>query len=156
MTANLRILRFDGLHPDTLGHYFAAVGLLAAVGQHWPNVRGCWRNGRFLLLHESLTEQQVKDYLLDTWKPTRYERWWGEAQSSKDDANLWAERNRRSLFEVNVMEGRSGSRHGLIAGGPAGVTTGRIVKGAGAASGTVRGGRERFGAAPAFIRGTSG
>ncbi len=108
MTTDLRVLRFDGLHPDTLGHYFAAVGLLAAVGQHWPDVRGCWRNRRLVLLHESLTEEQVKGYLLDTWQPTRYERWWGDAQKAdtkaKSSSEVWRLRNSRSVQEVQVLE----------------------------------------------------
>jgi len=104
MTADLRVLRFDGLHPDTLGHYFAGVGLLAAVGKQWPDVRGCWRNRRFVLLTEKLTKEQLKGYLLETWQPTRYERWWADAQTSKDDTNLWIERSKRSVIEVTVME----------------------------------------------------
>jgi CRISPR-associated protein Csx17 len=91
-----------------MGHYFAAVGLLAAVGEHWPNVRGCWRNRRFVLLHESLTQEQVKDYLLDTWQPTRYERWWGDAQKAdtkaKSSSEVWRLRNNRSVAEVQVLE----------------------------------------------------
>ena len=88
MTPQLRVLRFDGLHPDTLGHYFAALGLLGAVGQQWAEVRGCWRDRRFLLLHESLTEQQVKDYLLDVWQPTRYERWWGDCAEGRHESQV--------------------------------------------------------------------
>ena len=108
MKAHLRVLRFDGLHSDTLGHYFAALGLLAAVGQRWPDVQGCWRDRRFLLLPESLTGQQVKDHLLDVWRPTRYERWWGDAQKAdtkaKSSAELWRLRNLRSVQEVQVLE----------------------------------------------------
>ncbi len=108
MKAHLRVLRFDGLHSDTLGHYLSALGLLAAVGQRWPDVRGCWRDRRYLLLHESLTEQRVKDHLLDVWRPTRYERWWGDAQKSdtkaKSSAEVWRLRNSRSVREVQVLE----------------------------------------------------
>ena len=108
MTPYLRILRFDGLHPDTLGHYLSALGLLAAVSQRWPNVRGCWRDGRFLLLHESLTEQQVRDHLLDAWQPTCYERWWGDAQKAdtkaKTSSEIWRLRNTHSVQEVQVLE----------------------------------------------------
>jgi CRISPR-associated protein Csx17 len=86
MTPDLRALRFDGLHPDTMGHYFAALGLLAAVAQQWPDVRGCWRDRRFVLLHGSLMERQITDHLLDVWHPTRYERWWGDAQKADTKA----------------------------------------------------------------------
>ncbi len=108
MTPQLRILRFEGIHADSLGHYFSALGLLAAVAQHRPDVRGCWRDRRFLLLHESLTRQQVTDYLLEAWEPTHYERWWGDAQKAdtkaKSSSEVWRLRNSRSLQEVQVLE----------------------------------------------------
>lgn len=98
----------DGLHPDTLGHYLAALGLLAAVGQRWPDARGCWRGQRFLLLHESLTAQQVKEHLLDAWHPTPYERWWGDVQKAdtkaKSSSAVWRLRNSRSVQEVQILE----------------------------------------------------
>jgi CRISPR-associated protein Csx17 len=108
MTGQLHILRFDGLHADTLGHYFAGLGLLAAVGREWPDVRGCWRNRRFLLLHESLSEQEVKGYLLDVWQPTRYQRWWADAQKAdtkaKSSSEVWRLRNSHSVQEVQVLD----------------------------------------------------
>lgn len=108
MTAQLRIHDINGLHPETLGHYFAGLGLLAALSQNWPEIRGCWRNRRFLLLHESATEQQIKDYLFQDWKPTHYERWWGDAQKAdtkaKASSEVWRLRNSRSVQEVQVLE----------------------------------------------------
>jgi CRISPR-associated protein Csx17 len=108
MTSQLRVLRFDGVHPDTLGHYFSALGLLAAVAQRWPDVRGCWRGRRFLLLHESLTLEAVRSHLLDSWEPTRYVRWWGDAQKAdtkaKTSTEVWRHRNRRPVQEVQVLE----------------------------------------------------
>src|SRR5947209_14717552 len=101
MTRPLKVLRFPGIHPDTLGHYLSGLGLLAAVGQRWPDVRGCWRDRRFVLLHESLTEPQVREYLLAEWQPTRYERWWDKAQKKdKSSAAITSERNNRSVPEV--------------------------------------------------------
>lgn len=108
MNSQLHVLRFDGIHPDTLGHYFCGLGLLAAVGQRWPDARGCWRNGRFVLLHGSLNEQQVKDHLLDAWTPTPYKRWWGEFQKAdtkaKSSSAVWRQRNCRPIEEVRVLE----------------------------------------------------
>lgn len=108
MTSHLQVLRFDGLHPDTLGHYFAALGLLSAVAQQRPDVRGCWHERRFVLLHESLVERQIKDHLLDAWCPTRYERWWGNAQKAdtkaKSSSEVWRLRNSRTVQEVQVLE----------------------------------------------------
>ncbi len=104
MTRPLNVLRFPGIHPDTLGHYLSGLGLLAAVGQKWPDVRGCWRDRRFVLVHETLTEEKIRQHLLAEWQPTKYERWWAAAQASKDDAELWSERKDRSVTEVKVME----------------------------------------------------
>jgi CRISPR-associated protein Csx17 len=108
MTRPLNVLRFPGIHTDTLGHYLSGLGLLAAVGQRWPDVRGCWRDRRFVLLHESLTEEKVRQYLLAEWQPTLYERWWDKAQSAdtkaKGSAAVRRERNVRSVPEVRVLE----------------------------------------------------
>lgn len=108
MTSQLRVLHFDGIHPDSLGHYLCGLGLLAAVGQRWPDARGCWRDRRFVLLHGSLSEQAVKDHLLDAWRPTRYDRWWGDAQKAdtkaKSSSAVWRERNCRPVEEVQVLE----------------------------------------------------
>ena len=108
MTRPLNVLPFAGIHPDTLGHYLSGLGLLAAVGQKWPDVRGCWRDRRFVLLHESLTEEQVRQHLLTTWDPTPYERWWDKAQSAdtkaKGSAAVRQLRNDRPVREVRVLE----------------------------------------------------
>lgn len=105
MTRPLSVLQFSGIHPDTLGHYLSGLGLLAAVGQKWPDVRGCWQDRRFVLLHESLSAPQVREYLISQWKPTPYNvRWWADAQKKKDDVKLWAERNNKTVIEINVME----------------------------------------------------
>ena len=39
MTTELRVLRFEGIHSDTLGHYLTALGLLAAIARRWPDIR---------------------------------------------------------------------------------------------------------------------
>ncbi len=110
MTGSLNVLPFPGIHPDTLGHYLSGLGLLAAVGQRWPDVRGCWRDRRFVLLHESLTEEEVREYLLahSQWKPIRYERWWDKVQSAdtkaKGSSAVRRERNVRSIPEVRILE----------------------------------------------------
>lgn len=110
MTRSLNVLPFPGIHPDTLGHYLSGLGLLAAVGQRWPDVRGCWRDRRFVLLHESLTVPAIREYLLahDQWQPSQYERWWDKAQSAdtkaKGSSAVRRERNARSIPEVSILE----------------------------------------------------
>jgi CRISPR-associated protein Csx17 len=104
----LQAVRFDGLHTDSLGHYLAALGLFLAASRKWPELRACWRNGRFLLLGESLTYEQIETYLLDEWKPTLYERWWTDAQKADTKAqnsrHLRRERNGRSVAEMRLLD----------------------------------------------------
>jgi hypothetical protein len=104
MNRPLNVLPFPGIHTDTLGHYLSGLGLLAAMGQRWADVRGCWRDRRFALLHTSLTEEEVRQYLLAEWQPSRYERWWAKAQVAKSPASVQRERNCRSIQEVCVLE----------------------------------------------------
>jgi len=47
---SLPVLRLAGLHLDTLGNYFAALGLLRLAAHRWPAVKGCWRDGVFCLI----------------------------------------------------------------------------------------------------------
>ena len=73
MTQTLNVLSFAGIHTDSLGNYLAGLGLLAATSQKWPAVCGCWRNGRFFLLSDELTDADaIKVFLLKEWKPTSY------------------------------------------------------------------------------------
>lgn len=44
------VIALPGLHLDTLGHYFAAIGLLRLTARKSPAVRGCWRDGAFALI----------------------------------------------------------------------------------------------------------
>lgn len=43
----LKAISLPGLTLDTLGLYFAALGLLRLLSRKWPQVRGCWRQGVF-------------------------------------------------------------------------------------------------------------
>lgn len=108
MTTPLRVLRFEGIHPDTLGHYFGGLGLLAAVSTKWAGVRGCWRGKRFTLVHPTLTHEEVRSFLLGEWEPTKYERWWDKDQKSdtkaQDSEQIRRARNTRSVCEVEMLE----------------------------------------------------
>ena len=108
MNQPLRVLHFDGIHPDTLGHYFCGLGLLAAVSQRWADVRACWRDRRFVLLHPTLTSEEVRYFLLEKWQPTRYERWWKKEQKAdtkaKGSDQIRRARNNRSIHEIEVLE----------------------------------------------------
>lgn len=109
MSLPLRAIPLDGINVDSLGHYLAGLGVLAATAQRWPAVRACWDQGRFTLLsHEIAGLNELTSYLLDEWKPTPYERWWSISQKAdtkaKSSLRLWAERNERSCEEVRVLD----------------------------------------------------
>lgn len=109
MTRTLKVFSFDGIHTDSLGNYLTGLGLLAATSQRWPGIRGCWRDGRFLLLSDEVVNADaISTFLLREWKPTNYERWWATFQKAdtkaKSSAKLWHERNQRSLAEVRLVD----------------------------------------------------
>lgn len=109
MSRTLRAFPFDGINTDSMGHYLAGLGLLAATSQHWPTIRACWRHGRFMLLSDQITDvSAIKQFLLGEWKPTTYERWWSAAQKAdtkaKSSVKLWKERNDRNPNEVKLLD----------------------------------------------------
>ena len=109
MNRTFDVISYDGLHTDSLGHYLAGLGLLVAISSRWPSVRGCWRNRRFVLLtSDGLDDEQVTKFLLNDWRPTKYERWWEIAQKAdtkaKSSLKLWKERNRRPLAETRLLD----------------------------------------------------
>lgn len=61
-------ISLPGLTLDTLGLYFAALGLLRLVSRKWPQVRGCWRNGAFSIIGDDITNDRVFRYLLSLKK----------------------------------------------------------------------------------------
>jgi CRISPR-associated protein Csx17 len=79
-----------------LGDYLAGVGVLLAAATVWPDVRGCWRDGAFVLLDVELDPIRVEASLLK-WRPRPYARWWASQQKfdtkAKTDGNVWAGRN---------------------------------------------------------------
>ncbi|MGA2260041.1 MAG: type I-U CRISPR-associated protein Csx17 [Acidobacteriota bacterium] len=109
-----RLAAFDchGINTDSLGNYLCGLGLLSAVAHGWPGLRGCWRDGHFVLLGETTSSEEmlnrVVDLLQNRWEPTPYERWWVGAQKkdtkAKASSAIWAERNRRSLKEVRLLD----------------------------------------------------
>jgi CRISPR-associated protein Csx17 len=98
----LQAIRFDGIHADSLGHYFMGLGLLSAASRKWTDVRACWREGHFRLLGEGLSLDAVSRYLLESWEPTAYERWWKRCQ--RDPSKLWRERNNCPLSQLQVVD----------------------------------------------------
>ena len=86
MSTLLKAVHCEGIRVDCLGNYLAGLGLLAAASRRWPNVRGCWRRGHFVLVGDAICADAVERFLLDEWKPSPYENWWGEAQKADTKA----------------------------------------------------------------------
>jgi CRISPR-associated protein Csx17 len=84
-STKLTVIPLPGLTLDTLGLYFTALGLLRVLSREWPSVRGCWRDGCFVVLGpESLSV--INDYIYQvgidqTWSD--YGKPW-DAQQKKD------------------------------------------------------------------------
>lgn len=105
MNRTLRAFPFDGINTDSLGHYLAGLGLLAATARRWPTIRACWHHGRFMLLSDQVAKaDEIKRYLLADWKPTPYERWWYKAQLTKRPENIWKVRNERCANDVRHLD----------------------------------------------------
>ena len=79
MSKVLNVVPLAGVCPDSLGNYLVGLELLAALSQKWPAIRGCWRNGSFLLVGNEIERASIESYLLREWSPTAYERWWEKA-----------------------------------------------------------------------------
>jgi len=86
MNTLLNAVHFEGIRVDCLGNYLAGLGLLAAASRRWPNVRGCWRRGHFVLVGEVIDAEAVERYLLEEWEPSPYENWWSNAQKADTKA----------------------------------------------------------------------
>ena len=108
MSNALNVLPFSGIRPDSLGNYLVSLGLLAAVSQQWPAIRGCWRNGNFSLVGDRIERASVESYLLNEWNPTAYERWWAEVQKkdtkAKTDRGLWSTRSQAETAKVRLLD----------------------------------------------------
>ncbi len=77
MNRTLHAFPFDGINTDSMGHYLAGLGLLAATSRHWPTIRACWHRGRFMLLSDQIADiAEIHEYLLNQWTYTNYQRWW--------------------------------------------------------------------------------
>lgn len=110
MNRTLKTIPFDGLNTDCLGNYLAGVGVLAAIAQRWPNMRACWRANRFVLLSDDDTVgvEAIKEYLLNDWHPTAYERTWSTVQKAdtkaKASTGIWRERSEGSIADARLLD----------------------------------------------------
>lgn len=97
-TPALSVIHLAGLHLDTLGHYFAALGLLRLAARQWPSVKGCWRDGVFHLVGGPKYFSELESVLLDVgknneWTPYTINRPRNAASDSPEkkarDLSLW-------------------------------------------------------------------
>ena len=90
----LPVLRLAGLHLDTLGHYFAALGLLRLASRNWPEIKGCWRDGMYCLVGGPVNFAELEEFIRDIaaeakWTP--YNQDWSDTQ--KKDTKEKSARN---------------------------------------------------------------
>lgn len=106
MNKQLSALRFAGVRPDSLGSYLVGLGLLSALAAKWPAVRGCWRDGCFVLVTDEIAFAQVEEYLLNQWHPKPYERWWYAAQMAdkKSDRLIWKSRSAAEVSKTRMLD----------------------------------------------------
>ncbi|MBI1745748.1 MAG: type I-U CRISPR-associated protein Csx17 [Acidobacteria bacterium] len=110
MIDKLPVLRFEGIRPDSLGNYLARLGLISALSSNadWRGLRGCWRDGCFVITASEISREQIESYLLDNWKPTTYSRWWAEKQKAdtkaKSDQSIWRGRSAEAISNVRLLD----------------------------------------------------
>lgn len=126
MNKELKAIHLPGVRPDSLGNYFVGLGLIAAVSKKYPQIRGCWRDGHFVLLGED--SSKIENYLKDEWQPTSYVRWWSDGQKkdtkAQTDESIWQGRNKEAdssqvrLLDAHIIgSGRNQFNHLFGTGG---------------------------------------
>lgn len=85
----LKAITLPGLTLDTLGLYFAALGLLRLLSRRWPQVRGCWRNGVFTVIGGPESSGELEDFVFEIgqeneWTP--YGKPWDAPQKADTKA----------------------------------------------------------------------
>ena len=68
----LSAVTLPGLTLDTLGLYFAALGLLRLLSRRWPMVRGCWRNGVFTVIGGPESSAKLEDFVFEIGQENRW------------------------------------------------------------------------------------
>lgn len=111
-TPALSVVPLAGLHLDTLGHYFAALGLLRLAARQWPSVKACWRDDVFHLIGGPKNATELESVLLDIgannqW--TQYtQEWAGEQKKDTKDktatnVSLWRANQTNEMESVFAL-----------------------------------------------------
>ena len=87
MNTKFRTIPFQGIRADSLGGYLMGLGLLSACSKRWPDIRGCWREGHFTLLHTNLELIEIRDFLLNSWDAPQYPT--GKVSAKETPKTFW-------------------------------------------------------------------
>jgi len=95
----LKAIPLPGLTLDTLGLYFAALGLLRTLSHKWPQVRGCWRNGVFTVVLGPQTLEELEDFLFDVGTKDQWSQY-GKPWDAPQKADTKAARTKKPVEAV--------------------------------------------------------
>ena len=108
MNSDYHALHFPGIRPDSLGEYLTGLGLLSACSKEWPSIRGCWKDGYFVLLcnqNENRQENDIVYHLKNTWVFPKY-------PTNASNKLIWNEQQKKDTkkkMTIEIQKLRSGS-----------------------------------------------
>jgi CRISPR-associated protein Csx17 len=72
------------------------LGLLSACAKRWPDIRGCWREACFNLLHRE-NNINIEEFILNQWQPTSFESW------DRHDSP-WIDRSKSAIRDIQIID----------------------------------------------------
>ncbi|MDR1281286.1 MAG: hypothetical protein LBK99_10760 [Opitutaceae bacterium] len=119
-SGKLQVISLSGLHLDTLGHYFAALGLLRLAARQWPTIKGCWRDGVFHLVGGPKDFSELEIFLIDVGANNKWTHYTvnrpenaqtDSLEKKTDDLALWLAKdtteNEATLALSHIVAGKS-------------------------------------------------
>lgn len=95
----LKAIAVPGLTLDTLGLYFAALGLLRLLSRQWPQVRGSWRNGVFTVIAGPESRDELESYIFEIGLKDKWSTY-GKPWDAPQKADTKAARSKRPVTAV--------------------------------------------------------
>lgn len=96
MKVRIHTFPFRGIRADSLGGYLMGLGLLSACAKHWSDIRGCWREACFNLLHRD-NNINIEEFILKQWQPTSFESW------DRYDSP-WIDRSKSYIKDIPIID----------------------------------------------------